>query len=439
MRRHKYPLVILFTAALTAPGLYAAATHAELSAPLQTLLAGGAILAASFLLLWACEAAQTDIPQTLALAVVALIAVLPEYAVDMYFTWQAGRNPGAGYEHYAIANMTGANRLIIGLAWTLVVGIFWLKTRRAVTLDAERHLEIRFLAAATIYAFLIPLKGSIAWYDGVVFIGLYIWYVVLASRRPQTEFEAEGPAAWICSLARANRRATFTSMFVFSALVIVANAERFSEGLLGTGKAYGINEFLLVQWLAPVASEAPEFVVAIMFALRGHATLALGSLLSSKLNQWSLLVGMIPGVYAWASGHIIPMPMDALQNHEVMLTAAQSLLAVVMIASMRLSGAQALLLFVLFIGQLISPMLVDTWFGGELMGLKADQMHPLFSLLYLAAALALLADQPGRFKRLWLFYKEPSATAAKPPRGGVEGETLVTEDAVVSPETVGNQ
>jgi len=294
MRPNKSLTVIVFTACMALPGLYAALAHVEMSAPLQTLFAGGAILAASFLLLWACEAAQADIPQTLALAVVALIAVLPEYAVDMYFTWQAGRNPGAGYEHYAIANMTGANRLIIGVAWTLVVGIFWYKTRRAVVLDSERQLEIRFLAAATVYALFIPLKGSLAWYDGVFFIGLYAWYIVLASRRPQTEFEAEGPAAWIVSLAPGRRRATFISMFIFSAFVIVANAERFSEGLLGTGKAYGINEFLLVQWLAPIASEAPEFVVAIMFALRGQASRALGSLLSSKLNQWNLPVGMNP-------------------------------------------------------------------------------------------------------------------------------------------------
>lgn len=395
--------LILFTAVMTLPGLYAALAHLEVSAPLEALLAGGAILAASFLLLWACDAAQADIPQTLALAVVALIAVLPEYAVDMYFTWQAGRNPGVGYEHYAIANMTGANRLIIGVAWTLVVGIFWFKTRHAVILDKDRRLEIRFLAAATVYALVIPLKGSLAWYDGVVLMGLYVWYITLASRRPQTEFECDGPAAWIVSLPKGPRRGTFIGMFLFAAFVIVANAERFSEGLLGTGRTYGINEFLLVQWLAPIASEAPEFVVAIMFALRKQASIALGSLLSSKLNQWSLLVGMIPGVYAMASRHIVPMPMDTLQMQEVLLTAAQSLLAVTMLALMRLSISQALLLFVLFTAQLLSPVLVKAYWGGEVMGLQADQMHSIFSYLYFIAALALLADRPERLKMLWPF------------------------------------
>ncbi|HAA03566.1 MAG TPA: sodium:proton exchanger, partial [Syntrophobacteraceae bacterium] len=100
----------------------------ELSPPLTALTTGVAILGASFLLLWACDAAQKDISQALALAVVALIAVLPEYAVDMYFTWQAGQYPQSNYAQYAIANMTGANRLLIGVAWAAIVAIFWLKT-----------------------------------------------------------------------------------------------------------------------------------------------------------------------------------------------------------------------------------------------------------------------------------------------------------------------
>jgi cation:H+ antiporter len=434
--------IILFTAAFTVPGVYGALTGMELSAPMQALLAGGAILAASFIMLWACDAAQTDIPQTLALAVVALIAVLPEYAVDMYFTWQAGRNPGMGYEHYAIANMTGANRLIIGVAWTLVVAIFWFKTRRAVLLDEERQLEIRFLAAATLYALLIPIKGSLAWYDGVVFMGLYAWYIMLASKRPQVDVECEGPAEWIASLPSTKRRFTFISMFVFAAFVIVANAERFSEGLLGMGKAYGINEFLLVQWLAPIASEAPEFVVAIMFAMRKQASVALGSLLSAKLNQWTLLVGMIPGVYALATRHIVPMPMDTTQNHEVLLTAAQSLLAVVMLAMMRLTAGQALLLFGLFAGQLVSPLLVDRYLGGEFMGMSSDAMHPIFSFLYLSAALALLVDRPERMQMLWPFHRRAAAAVEEPEItceacGHVLAEKLLSEDEVITNEIAG--
>src|SRR5882672_6863803 len=102
--------------------------HINLPAPWQPVLPGLAIFGAAFLLSWAAELAQNDIPQALALAFVALVAVLPEYAVDMYFAWTAGKNPS--YVAYAAANMTGGNRLLIGCGWTVVVFAFWLKTRR---------------------------------------------------------------------------------------------------------------------------------------------------------------------------------------------------------------------------------------------------------------------------------------------------------------------
>ena len=75
------PVWLAMAAAL--PGLVCSLASVHLSAPVTAIVSGGAILAASFLLLWACDVAQNDIPQALALAVVALIAVLPEYAVDM--------------------------------------------------------------------------------------------------------------------------------------------------------------------------------------------------------------------------------------------------------------------------------------------------------------------------------------------------------------------
>lgn len=352
--------------------------------------------------MWGCDAAQRDISQALALAVVALIAVMPEYAVDMYFTWQAGQNPDSDYAHYAIANMTGANRLIIGVAWALVAILFWFKARRPVLLSRERMLEVRFLWAATAYAFVIPIKGSLVWYDGIVFIALYAWYVVLAGRRPTEEAEAEGPGAYLSQLPTVARRLATAGLFVFAAGAVLTNAERFCEGLVGTGKMLHINEFLLVQWLAPLASEAPEFVVAVMFALRAKPGMALGSLLSAKLNQWTLLVGMIPGVFAVSHGSLEhPLPMDHVQLQEVLLTAAQSLLAVALVAALRLSVGQGLLLFGLFAGQLLAPQLVEMLPGGQAFGMHGEQMHPLFTLLYLASAAVVILERPKRLAALW--------------------------------------
>jgi len=414
MNRRRLLIPIFVAALATLPGLYlrlsgadtcilpvhipGQSLHVTSALPqilLVTILAGIAILGASFLLLWACDAVQMDISQTLALAVVALIAVLPEYAVDMYFTWQAGQNPTGQYAHYAIANMTGANRLLIGVAWVVIVLIFWLKTRRPVVLEKERRTEIVFLGLATLYAFVIPIKGSLAWYDGVVFLGLYIWYIAIAGRRPCAECEAEGPAELLVSLPKVRRRLATLTMFLFAAGVILANAKPFSEGLVASGTKLQINEFLLVQWLAPIASEAPEFIVAIMFALRKQAGLALGSLLSSKLNQWTLLVGMIPAVYGVSSGQFAhPIPMGAFQMHEILLTAAQSLLAVILLAPLQLTIGQAMLLFTLFIGQFVSPVVTMIFPKLDVKAWGGDRLHQIFSAVYITLSAAVFFRIP---------------------------------------------
>ncbi len=388
-------LPLWLAAAATLPGLACFLFSVHLPPPMAAAVSGAAILGASFLLLWACDVAQNDIPQALALAVVALIAVLPEYAVDMYFTWMAGKHPESDYAHFAIANMTGANRLLIGVAWTAVAGVVWWRSRQPVVLEEARRTEVLFLGLATAYAITIPLSGSLTWVDGAVLIGLYAVYIAIAARRRCEEPELEGVAAVLGALPKAWRRLATAALFLFAAGVIVANAEAFSEGLVATGRQLGVNEFLLVQWLAPIASEAPEFIVAIMFALRGMAGMALGSLISSKLNQWTLLVGMIPGVYGVSSGSFAsPMPLDGLQMHEIMLTAAQSLLAVGLLAGLRLSIRGALLLFVLFLGQFLAPAVPDavwTLMPGHLTG---SQVHFLFSFLYMGA-FALLLPRTG--------------------------------------------
>jgi cation:H+ antiporter len=393
--QHKHIWPIVIACAAIVPGMFLRLSGIHLDPYLMALFSGLAILAASFLLLWACDAAQADVTKSLALAAVALLAVLPEYAVSMYFTWEAGQHPEGTYAQYAVANMTGGNRLIIGLAWALVAVLYWVKFRATVVIERERRTELVFLGLATVYAFVIPIKGTLDWYDGLVLLGLYVWYIRIAGGREIVEFEAEGPAELVMALPSGKRRLATSIMFLFAAGAILANAKPFSEGLVATGKELHVNEFLLVQWLAPIASEAPEFLVATVFALRRQGGLALGSLLSSKLNQWTLLIGMIPWVYGLSIGSLShPIPMGGFQMGEILLTAAQSLLAVVILASMRLTAWQGILLFVLFAGQLVSPGIAGFCPGGRICGLTAGQMHPLFSAVYVFAAAIFAARRP---------------------------------------------
>ena len=259
-------------------------------------LSGLAIVGAAFLLSWAAEAFEKDVSQALALALLALIAVLPEYAVDMVFAWKAASDPTQAA--YAVANMTGANRLLIGIGWSAIVLVAWLRFRATkVTLERGQAIELAILLAATLYAFTIPFRGGLSLIDTAVFVALFGLYTWAAARAPSHEPELVGPARLVGNLARGPRRFWTLVMFLFAAAMIFASAEPFAEGLVETGLHFGIDEFLLVQWLAPLASESPEFLVAILFAWRGNAAAGMRAMVSSKVNQWTLLVGTLALVY----------------------------------------------------------------------------------------------------------------------------------------------
>jgi len=393
------------------------------------LAAGAAILGASFLVLWACEVIQMDVSQTLAIALVALIAVLPEYAVDMYFTWMAGQEhteiynalnagevPEDMYAHFAIANMTGANRLLIGIGWPVVVFIAWVKMRKPITLEAVRATELVFLLMATTWGFVVAWKGNLMWYDAIIFISMFAWYMMIASKRPCEEVELEGPAELIGNLGTVMRRTWTWVMFFFAAVVIVANAEPFSEGLIETGEVFGISKFLLVQWLAPLASEAPEFTVAILLASRGAPSLALGALVSAKLNQWSLLVGMIPAAYALSSEQmVLPIPMDHHQMGEILITAGQSILAIALLSDFRLSFKEAIILVVLFFGQFfLSPYFDSMYASGEIQW-DGNAIRIIFTIIYVIIAFYHFIRYPSRLKRMLEGFKVEPQECEIPP------------------------
>jgi len=352
MRRNWSLIVIAFIATL--PGIVLRVGGSHVAAGIEALVFGIAILGGAFLLTWAAEVAEMDISQGLALAFLALVAVLPEYAVDLYFAGKAATHPE--YTAYATANMTGANRLLIGVAWPVIVVLYWLRTRRReLELPANRAVEIVFLTAATVYSFVIPLKGTLSLLDTAVLVGLFVGYMWRMARSEAGEPDLVGPALALATLRTRNRRAMVIAFFVFSAIVILASAEPFAEALIHLGRGYGIDEFLLVQWLAPLASEAPEIVIACILTTKGDAQAGMGAMVSSKVNQWTLLVGTLPLVYSVALGHPGALHLDDRQVEEILLTATQSLFGLAVLCNMTLSLGEAAILFVLFAAQLFFP------------------------------------------------------------------------------------
>jgi cation:H+ antiporter len=215
---------------------------------------------------------------------------------------------------------------------------------------------MRYLVWATLYSFLIPLKGTIDLFDAAVLFFIFGLYTAAAMRGESHEVELVGPAALIDHEFRdTGRRIWALGLFVFAAYAIFVSAEPFAESLVEIGRGRAIDEFLLVQWVAPLASESPEFLIAILFALRMRGSVGIGALISSKVNQWTLLVGAIPIAYSISLGALAGLPLDARQTEELILTSTQSLLAAILIADMRFSRRDAIMLALLFVGQFAFP------------------------------------------------------------------------------------
>lgn len=329
------------------------------------LMFGIAVVAAAFLLTWACEAIQRDVPQAFALSVLALIAISPEYAVDWALTFQAGSDPA--YREYAIANMIGANRMIVGLAWPLLVFIFFLKFRKKfIKLGKDHRVEVGFLLIAGLYSVIIPIKGYIDLFDVLFLVGLFVVYTVRLVKGQVHEPHLIGPAKTLGELPRHQRITYVVLLMAFAMATILSVAKPFANALIQTGLDIGVDSVFLIQWFAPLASESPEIVVCIIFTLRALAAEGLGTLVSSKVNQWTLLVGTLPLVYSLGAGELRALPLSGtvIKNGEthtfdlvgpMLVTSAQTLLAVMIIINLRAGLVGAGTLFALLVAQFFFP------------------------------------------------------------------------------------
>ena len=398
--RFQHPLIPVFLAVgLTLPWVVSDLTGAAdgFSELTVVAVAGLAVLGASFLLAWGAETAEKDVPRAFAIAVLAVLAVAPEYAVDALYAWQAGSG-GATAEacaqftttqieneindlasachnaNLAVANMTGANRILIGLGWSGIAMFTLFRAGRSadpavesregfladrVNLDPSISTEIAFLFFATVWAFFVPLGGGIDIFDMAVLVGLYVIYIGIILKGDVDDDDHQvGVPAYFQAKARHVRIPVVLTLFAYSGILIFTAVEPFAHGLESLGQQFGIPSFFMIQWVAPLASESPELIVVAYLVNKARSTAGFNALISSKLNQWTLLIGTLVVVFSIASGGYEHLPFDAKQSAEIWITAAQSLFALAILINFNISIREAVVLLVLFLSQVVLEFLI---------------------------------------------------------------------------------
>ena len=375
-------------AACTLPGVLMRLSGMHLPPVFGLLAFGGAVVAAAFMLAWAAEAAEVDVPPGIAVAGVALVAVLPEYVIEIYFAFTA-------QVEYVTASLTGATRLLLSCAVGMPAIASVVLARRGgtrlefVDLKPQRRVDLAIIAAASMYAPVIVLRGHLAWTDAVVLIGLYVLYLRrLATGSPEPP-HLVGVAAELGKLPKPLRKRWVVGIMAYSALAILVTAEPFANSVLGAGTMIGISPYLLVQWLVPLATESPELVIAFVLITHNRAAQGVAVLLSSAVSQWTLALGTLPLAYAAGVGSG-PLPLLGREQVEVLLTMGQALLAVAVLVTLRLRRSDSVMMLVLFVCQLAMPIVA---------------IRAALTLVYLVLAVDILASErwaiPTLRRTLW--------------------------------------
>jgi cation:H+ antiporter len=352
--------------------LIAAAGNAAASA-WSALWTFPSMLLSAFLVAWGAEAAQFLMSQGLALAILAWLQTMPEFAVEAVIAWNAGQDPTtcfvaappAGcHSHLAIANFTGAIRLLIGLGWPMIYFVSAFARRRTgrtfapLQLDDQHSVEILGTVPPLAYFTWIWVKSSIDLIDAAVLVAMYVGYLVVLWRfPPETEESlADAPVVsrWAYTRPGRWRIVAITGLFVVGGALIYVTAHPFLNSMLAVAATFGISQFVFVQWVAPFLSEFPEKVSAFHWASReGKAPMGLMNMLSSNVNQWTVLAAMIPIVFSLSRGEPAALPFDGAQRDEILLTVLQSVVAVLLLINMRFEWWNAALLFVLWLVQFL--------------------------------------------------------------------------------------
>jgi cation:H+ antiporter len=324
------------------------------SSPWTVLWTAPAILISSVLIAWGAESAQFFIAQGFALAILAWLQTAPEFAVEAVLAWNR-RVPDL------LANLTGALRLLTGLGWPIIyLTAATVKRKRdgtplkSIQLHEHHAVEVMGLLLPLLYMCYVAFSGSLTIWDGIVLVVFYTAYLIVLSKLPPEEKETleelETVPRYVVMAPAMKRNVIIGALFLGGGLLIYFSAEPFLASILALAATMGVPEFVAIQWIAPLISEFPEMASTFYWARKvDDAPVALMNMVSSNINQWTLLTAMLPMLLSASYGAVTPIVFDERQKIELLMTLGQAIIGWLFLANMRLDWWEAAMLFVLFV------------------------------------------------------------------------------------------
>ncbi len=359
MLQYKPISIILINICLASFGIVTTFYESNIPITVLPMIYGIAIFGAAILISWSAESSEKDISGSFVIALIALIAVLPEYSIESILAYTAGtsfKNNNFIYTDrvgYVSANVTGANRLLSGLGWPLIMLINIYKKQKLTNVLKDNNLEIIIISIGLASMVLNSILSFQSLFISAILIVCYMFYLYISSKKESYESEFVGVSKYLTELNKPTRILINIILIAFSALSIFMVSHPFVESLIHIGEKLGIDEYYLIQWLAPLASESPEILIAGLFALKNKPIEAIAIILSSQANQMSLLIGSMGGIFAFATNKFVSFPINDTQSIEFLLTSGFALIQIAIITKGNFSKKIIISLILLFFTQLI--------------------------------------------------------------------------------------
>ncbi len=227
-------------------------------------------------------ASKLGIPQiVIGLTIVAMGTSAPEAAVSLSAAF-------GGSADIAVGNVVGSNILNI----LLILGLTCLVTPLAVH-KTTVCWDLPFLGAITLLLlFFGYTEHTIAWWEGLVFLGIFVFYLFRLYRISRKSPQEEPP-----------KTHSIGKLIVFLLLgfgAIVLGSQLTVKGATALAQAMGMSERFIGLTIVAFGTSLPELVTSLSAARKGNADIAIGNIVGSNIFNILFILG--------TTATIIPVP-----------------------------------------------------------------------------------------------------------------------------------
>ncbi|MGC8580967.1 MAG: hypothetical protein ACP5RS_01940 [Thermoplasmata archaeon] len=316
------------------------------------------LIISTFSLSTGVELLEDIMPAGIALALLAVMEMLPETGVEASLTMSSVSN--VMYLKYISSNFTGANRMIIGAGLPIIFFLFYIGKQKNSELKFKDSLLVPlfFLFISTIVFGVSVITSSFSVYLAIAMIAIFIMYIYTSyynKNMKRKEEEYTSVTGKIRSNVTKKHTILLTSIFLIAigTVLLYYSIDPFIKQLLEFSIVLGIPSYFFIQWVAPFATEFPELSTFFLWSRNKAYDSSISALASSLIMEWTVMMSVVPILYLlFSPAHYTYIPLDYLQKMEIIITMEQSILFALITFKLNVKKWEAISIFLLWVMQI---------------------------------------------------------------------------------------